>query len=53
MDVYLLQDLISINSPRRHKLAVHVISVAEGGAGLSDVPGNNNSSQKGEEVIPV
>lgn len=29
-----LQELIHHKAPRRHKLAVHVVSMAEGGAGL-------------------
>lgn len=29
-----MQELIHYEAPRRHKLAVHVVSMAEGGAGL-------------------
>jgi hypothetical protein len=30
----ILQEMIHHGAPRRHKLAVHVVSMAEGGAGL-------------------
>lgn len=31
---FMLQELIDYRAPHRHKLAVHIVSMAEGGAGL-------------------
>jgi len=42
------QDMISPESPHRHKLSVHVVSTAEGGAGASD-----NSEQIESKAVKI
>lgn len=44
-------DLISSRSPGRHKLAVHVVSMAEGGAGAEKNPLNSGSNSDEVEVL--
>jgi len=47
------RELIHHKAPRRHKLAVHVVSVAEGGAGLdSNVQDGPLDTEMTDELVP-
>jgi len=51
--LFILQELILHKAPRRHKLAVHVVSVAEGGAGLDpNVQGAPLDTEMTDELVP-
>lgn len=48
-----MQELIHHKAPHRHKLAVHVVSVAEGGAGLdSNVQDAPLDTEMTDELVP-
>lgn len=44
-------ELISSQSPQRHKLAVHVVSMAEGGAGLDNNTSTTGGNNDGKEIL--
>jgi hypothetical protein len=51
--LFILQELIHHKAPRRHKLAVHVVSVAEGGAGLDpNVQDAPLDTEMTDELVP-